>query len=235
MRKKHGDAVWSLKMKKIAIVCFALLVAFLFSVSRISWAGFVGDSFVDAANAPTIKPRLLIEVKKKKQQGDNGASEEAGSQGGDHACPPGYVVLDKPNKFGAFCEPKEGVCEKGLIGTPPDCKCPDGTLPLGTGDNPCVAKQNCQFPGQEGNPPNCYCPKGTEFVGYKGCVKYSDKSDCEVLSADTLADLQPKMTAFTLRCQKNEGKVHGPEDTIHVGEGEKPMIQLCCVVRYYEK
>ena len=34
-------------------------------------------------------------------------NSDVGSQG-ERACPPGYVVLDKANKYGAFCEPKEG-------------------------------------------------------------------------------------------------------------------------------
>ncbi len=41
--------------------------------------------------------------KKKKKHQDT----DTGSQG-ERYCPPGYVVLDKPNKCGSFCEPKEG-------------------------------------------------------------------------------------------------------------------------------
>lgn len=63
---------------------------------------------------------------------------------GEIACPPGYVVLDKPNKYGACCEPKEGF--------------------------PAPATEKCKFPGEVGTPPNCHCPENTEFVGYKGCV-----------------------------------------------------------------
>jgi hypothetical protein len=40
---------------------------------------------------------------KKKKHKDT----DTGSQG-ERSCPPGYVVLDKPNKCGSFCEPKEG-------------------------------------------------------------------------------------------------------------------------------
>ena len=101
---------------------------------------------------------LLVKIKKnKKNNTDAGAqpgaapnNSAAGSGNkceGEHACPAGMVVLDKPNKYGACCEAaKEGVCKKGLIGTPPNCTCPEGTLPLGAGDNPCVAKENCPFP-----------------------------------------------------------------------------------------
>jgi hypothetical protein len=38
---------------------------------------------------------------------DTSNAETAGP--GEHCCPIGYVVLEKPNKFGAICEPKEGL------------------------------------------------------------------------------------------------------------------------------
>jgi hypothetical protein len=40
------------------------------------------------------------------------------------------VVLAEKNKYGAYCEPKEGfpTCPSGMTGTPPnDCHCPQGT------------------------------------------------------------------------------------------------------------
>jgi hypothetical protein len=72
---------------------------------------------------------------------------------GEISCPAGYVVLDKPNKYGACCEPKEGL-----------------PAPAST--------EKCKFPGEVGTPPNCHCPGGTEFVGYKGCVKVEVKKEC---------------------------------------------------------
>ena len=45
--------------------------------------------------------------KKKKHHdsgSDNGSSDE-------HACPAGYVILKEKNKYGSFCEPKEGSPE----------------------------------------------------------------------------------------------------------------------------
>jgi hypothetical protein len=62
-------------------------------------------------------------------------------------CEPGMVVLDKPNKYGACCEAREGL-------PPPKTAEPE----------------KCKFPGEVGTPPNCTCPPGTEFMGYKGCV-----------------------------------------------------------------
>jgi len=55
-------------------------------------------------------------------------------------CEAGFVKLEKPNKYGACCEAREGL---------PAAK--------------------CKFPGQI-NPPNCDCPDGTEFMGYRGCL-----------------------------------------------------------------
>jgi hypothetical protein len=59
----------------------------------------------------------------------------------------------KPNKYGACCEPKEGL-----------------PAPAST--------EKCKFPGEVGTPPNCHCPGGTEFIGYKGCVKVDVISKC---------------------------------------------------------
>ncbi len=52
----------------------------------------------------------LVKHKTACQQGGSPINN-AGSQD-EHSCPPGYVVLDKPNKYGAFCEPKEGFPEQ---------------------------------------------------------------------------------------------------------------------------
>jgi len=61
-------------------------------------------------------------------------------------CEAGLVKLEKPNKYGACCEAREGL--------------------------PAPKQQEaakCKFPG-EIDPPNCRCPPGTTFIGYKGCV-----------------------------------------------------------------
>jgi hypothetical protein len=231
-------------MKKLAFLYIALLLAIAFSRSFVSFA-MTGPGSLGASVALSRDEDLLVKVKKNKKKNNNGgeanpATPNTEPQGtpnteASHDCPVGYVVLDKPNQYGSFCEQKEGVCKNGLIGTPPNCTCPEGTLPLGPADRPCVAKENCPFPGQVWNPPNCDCPKGTEFVGYKGCVKYEDKSTCEVETADTVADVSKKLEAFTANCTKMQGIVKGPSDSVRVEPGEKPMIPLCCIVRYYEK
>ena len=65
-------------------------------------------------------------------------------------CEAGFVKLEKPNKYGACCEAREGLPPK-----------------------PQEAAK-CKFPGQI-NPPTCDCPPGTEFMGYKGCVTVAKK------------------------------------------------------------
>jgi hypothetical protein len=103
-------------------------------------AALISTSGVAGRSSLVVK----IKKKKKKHQGGNG----------ERSCPPGYVVLAEPNKYGSYCEPKEG-----LPGTPQPA-------------------EKCKFPGEVGTPPNCSCPEGTEFVGYKGCVKFQSNSYC---------------------------------------------------------
>lgn len=68
-------------------------------------------------------------------------------------CEPGFVRLEKPNKYGACCEAREG-------------------LP------PTQSAEKCKF-GMIGTPPNdCRCPAGTDFQGYKGCVKTPSEICC---------------------------------------------------------
>ncbi len=98
---------------------------------------------------------------------DNGDSPAAFSCA-KARCEPGMVVLEKPNRYGACCEAREG-------------------LPAPKTAEP----EKCKFPGQVGTPPNCDCPENTEFLGYKGCVKYALESFCAVgdsIQTDAFAD-----------------------------------------------
>ncbi len=50
-----------------------------------------------------------------------------GSDLGKRDCGEGYVALDKPNKYGAYCERVVATCPKDHVGTPPRCEyCPNG-------------------------------------------------------------------------------------------------------------
>ena len=56
---------------------------------------------------------------------------------GEHSCPPGYRVLATPGPNG-YCEPPAGTaeatstgCQRGMVGTPPNCHCPKNSDLLG--------------------------------------------------------------------------------------------------------
>jgi hypothetical protein len=105
---------------------------------------------------------LVVKVKDKQKHKDE-----------EHSCPAGYVVLDKPNKYGSFCELKE---------------------------TPQPTAEKCKF-GMIGTPPNdCHCPQGTEFSGYKGCVAVVKKM--HELCVDFDGYYQEKTSAFSTKCYK---------------------------------
>ena len=130
-------------MQKFGLLFFTFVFGILMLASGlVSEAGaggwlamtVVGGHLANGSSA------LVLKVKKKKQ---------------DHSCPEGYVRLDKPNKYGALCEPKEGL--------------------------PATEPEKCKF-GMIGTPPNdCHCPAGTEFAGYKGCLK---PKTCKIFADD---------------------------------------------------
>ena len=130
-------------MRKFGLLFFALvMLAPMFdgglgsNAKADAWLSMLGVN--ELANRSSS---LIVKIKKKKKHNE-------GNQG-ERSCPAGYVVLDKPNKYGAFCEPKEGL--------------------------PAPEAEKCKF-GMIGTPPNhCHCPEGTEFEGYKGCVAVEKK------------------------------------------------------------
>jgi len=126
---------------------------------------------------------------------------------GERSCPPGYVVLEKPNKYGAFCEPKEGL--------------------------PTPEAENCKF-GMIGTPPNCNCPSGTEFLGFRGCVKYTmQRVSCELLpnkpGAYVRQDYWEQQKCFPLY-----GKDNSRGSCIRYQGGTDPL-ECCCEIRVYDK
>jgi hypothetical protein len=167
----------------------------------------LGSSFKAEAGKKCIsigEKRICFEDGKNKKSKDDdgddgGGNEEPQKTGnkcqGEIACPPGYVVLDKPNEYGACCEPKEGFCPPDRpSGTPPNC-CPEGTTfreghcyPTNCGpgmvgtpphcDRVCApgkikVEQTCYDPcppGTIGTPPSCKCPDGQVWDdGLKAC------------------------------------------------------------------
>lgn len=84
-------------------------------------------------------------------------------------CPKGYTRLDKPNKYGALCEPpapKQKCPNSAPEGTWPNCHCPAGTV----SDGQFCRVEKCS-PGMSGKPPNCHriCPNGTHNVN-ESCI-----------------------------------------------------------------
>jgi hypothetical protein len=144
---------------------------------------------------------------KKKNEGTQGEKGDGtqGTQGekgdgtqGERSCPPGYVVLDKPNKYGAFCEPKEGLPE-----TPKE-------------------KLACQFPGQVGD--DCHCPPGTEFAGYKGCIVVRMKY-CRKRTDLPGATLEDFMGFFELNCNTAGHNATSACTSLGTTGG---VLQCCC-------
>ena len=109
-------------------------------------------------------------------------------------CEAGFVKLEKPNKYGACCEAREGL-------PPPKQQ----------------EAEKCKFPGEVGTPPNCSCPPGTEFMGYRGCLpKKADPvgpspkklvKECYTFPF-TREDPQAYQAPFTAKCQNvYKGKI----------------------------
>ena len=109
-------------------------------------------------------------------------------------CEPGLVVLEKPNKYGACCEAREGL--------------------------PPPAAEKCKFPGEVGTPPNCQCPNGTEFLGYKGCVKFTYQEAYCINPSVPGGGFNTKASEDLAAKCKSEG-----------GYGQCPTKESCCCMK----
>ncbi len=77
-------------------------------------------------------------------------------------CGPGYRELDKPNKYGAYCEEiAPAKCPAGWTGTPPACQppAPPPPPPPPPPPDPVGPSPKCA-PPRIGTPPNCVCKPG---------------------------------------------------------------------------
>jgi hypothetical protein len=145
-------------MRNSGLLCFILALSY---VTFVGGLGSAASAEAQLAMAPQPKKkcitigdkRICFEDDAKNRDDDDDDDDKPKKKkrgnicGGETACPPGYVVLDKPNKYGACCEAKEGLPKQA----------------------PAQEAQKCKF-GMIGTPPNCSCPEGSEFQGYKGCV-----------------------------------------------------------------
>ncbi len=90
------------------------------------------------------------------------------------ACPPGFKVLDHPNKFGAFCEEAAATsCPPGSSGTLPNCRPPPAPVqrPAPTGPAPhktCNANEHEVLNPQTGQ---CVCGPGFDRTP-QGCASH---------------------------------------------------------------
>jgi hypothetical protein len=175
-------------MRRLLLIQLALLL--------ITGAVVAGSSSFASAGKKCVtigEKRVCFEEGKNKKNDDDDDDDDdhklkkkAGNKcEGEISCPAGYVVLDKPNKYGACCEPKEGL-----------------PAPAST--------EKCKFPGEVGTPPNCRCPDGTEFSGYKGCVKVEMKKKCVVyptsgFTQDERNRLDKEWAQIRDNCPKNAG------------------------------
>ncbi len=87
---------------------------------------------------PGVDETKLPDVPEGTMGTEQGIPGQETVQPGEHSCPPGYRVLAAPNASGSYCEPPEGAseatnmgCERGMVGTPPNCHCPKNSELLG--------------------------------------------------------------------------------------------------------
>jgi hypothetical protein len=120
-------------MRRLAFLLFILaLFGSTLAASRFEAIAGPGVGVPGAGGDWRDTSSLLTKIKK------NRKNKNDGGEAGERSCPAGYVVLKEKNKYGSFCEPKEGVCPKGFLGTPPKCECPSGLVSTG---NACVLPQ----------------------------------------------------------------------------------------------
>ncbi len=192
-------------MRKFGFPVLALMAAlFIVGVWSDGYAGALGLSSVTSP-LPRTWANLVVKVKKKHDKNDQDKCTKK-----KISCPVGYVTLDKPNKYGACCEPKEG-----LPPTPTEQEA-----------------EKCKFPGQIGTPPNCTCPDGTEFLGFKGCVKFTTQQYCSDNNqpGDRLLN-STELIPFRDKCKSQytgTPSCAGPFATTGPG-----LYRCCCYYRVY--
>ena len=126
-------------------------------------------------------------------------------------CEAGFVKLEKPNKYGACCEAREGL---------PPAKQQEG--------------EKCKFPGEVGTQPNCTCPSGTEFLGFRGCVKWTkQRVNCEVLPNKPGAYVRQDFWEQK-ECFPRYGKDKTRGSCLSY-QGSTQQLECCCEVKVYEK
>jgi hypothetical protein len=209
--------------KPCLLVCILILSAPLGCTDARAESGLRGSQAIgDLWGTPS---GLLLPIRSKcitigekricfEDDGENDGPQRSEEGSNERSCPPGYVVLDKPNKYGSLCEPKEGL--------------------------PKTEAEKCKFPGMVGTPPNCTCPTGTEFFVSRGCVRYQIVRDyCKTVDypldyTTEAADIRVRggreLDSFIARCVSEYHSKNVPCENI----GGR-VRRCCCVYRTYEK
>lgn len=140
-------------------------------------------------------------------------------------CEAGTVVLDKPNKYGACCQPIDSCPPERPSGTPPNC-CPQGTTfregfcrptdcPPGTvgtpphcqrvcGPGKVLVDQSCYDPcpsGTIGTPPSCRCPDGQIWDNGANACKERPKCTGGMVGTPPNCQCPPKTILKDGTCQ----------------------------------
>jgi hypothetical protein len=93
-------------MRKFGPLLLLVLITALSGTRSDGNAGALGLSHVADPHANAWSD-LFVQIKKKKNKGDTQ---------GEHSCPPGYVVLDKPNKYGAYTKrARHSICSLKIL------------------------------------------------------------------------------------------------------------------------
>ena len=95
-----------------------------------------GETTSPAATTPNAAPTGAVNYGTSAPP--QGATVQEPVKPGEHSCPPGYMVLAVPGKYG-YCQPPAkgtaeaapSACQHGTIGTPPNCHCPKNSEMLG--------------------------------------------------------------------------------------------------------
>ena len=200
----------------------AAFVAFSISaLALVFWGPNSQAGWSDAATSLSSGASSVVVSVKKHKNDDDDDDDDKPKKSKDKVipktcgkkvnCEAGFVKLEKPNKYGACCEAREGL------------------------PSPKTAQpEKCQFPGEVGTPPNCSCPKGTEFLGYKGCVKHSmQRVNCELVpnkpGAYVRQDFWEQKKCFPLY-----GKDKSWGSCVSY-QGSTDPLQCCCEIKVYEK
>lgn len=119
----------------------------------------------------------------------NDEAPDGNGGGADDDCGEGYVKLDKPNIYGALCEPVGGLqkpesvtCRADQVGVHPNCQCPTG---MEEKNGACVAipppPPPPPPPVSKGSDPRNYCSENLDDT-----AKEAFRANCKTVDANNI-------------------------------------------------